>query len=132
MAEKAGGKDKDTFSLQAQAFLRGVIQKEQHFTAMFAKRDRERLERTGQDTFRINPAAIRPVAAPIGVRDKRRITPEMLAAEEANKVALAATLAASSRPPQERTRLPATAMQEIGWGEHVTTRRARAHARAST
>ena len=126
MAEKAGGgKDKDTFSLQAQAFLRGVIQKEQHFTAMFAKRDRERRERTGQDSFRINPAAIRPVAAPIGVRDKRRITQEMLAAEEANKVALAAPLAASSRPPQERTRLPATAMQEIGWGAFFPTRAAR-------
>ncbi len=107
--------EKNQFSLEAQALLKGAIQKEQFFTSMYAARDRARREAGGGDSFRINPATIKPVAAPVGVRDKRKMTAEMLAAEEANKAALLATLAQSARPPQAKARLPATAAQEVGW-----------------
>jgi hypothetical protein len=106
---------RDNQSEQAQALIRGAIKKEQHFTAMFAARDRKRRELTGQDPFKINPKALKAVAAPIGQADKRRMDSAATAREEANKATLVATLQAASRPPQERTRLPATAAQEIGW-----------------
>lgn len=109
------GKKQDNYSLAAQALIRGAILKEQHFTAIYAARERR------EDPFRINPKTIKPVAAAIGAADKRHLTDAMHAREAANKAALLDTLRASMRPPQARTRLPATAAQEVRF-----TRRARA------
>lgn len=109
------GKKQDNYSLAAQALIRGAILKEQHFTAIYAARDRARRAATGEDPFRVNPKSIKPVAAAIGAADKRHLTDAMHAREAANKAALLDTLRASMRPPQARTRLPATAAQEVGW-----------------
>ena len=106
---------RDNQSEQAQALIRGTIKKEQHFTALFAARDKARQEATGEDPFRINPKTLKAVAAPIGYLDKRRPDPEKTAREAVNKESLVAMLQQSNRPPQARSKLPMTLAQEIGW-----------------
>lgn len=105
---------KDISSLAGAAQLNAAIKKEMHFSAIFAKRDAERARKQGSP-FRINPKAIRPVAAPIGAVDKRRHSPDHASRKAANLDALKATLSQSLRAPQEKSHLPRTTAGEYGW-----------------
>jgi hypothetical protein len=105
---------KDISSLAGAAQMNAAIKKEMHFSAMFAKRDAARAAAAGSP-FRINPKAIRPVAAPIGAADKRRHSPDYATRKAADLEALKATLQESLRAPQEKSVLPRTTAGEYGW-----------------
>lgn len=106
---------KDISSLAGAAQLNAAIRKEMHFSSIFAKRDAERKAATGLSPFRLNPKAIRPVAAPIGAVDKRRHSPDYATRKAADLEALKATLGESLRAPQEKSHLPRTSASEYGW-----------------
>ena len=106
---------KDISSLAGAAQMNAAIKKEMHFSAVFAKRDAERKAATGLSPFRLNPKAIRPVAAPIGAVDKRRHSPNYASRKAADLEALKATLSESLRAPQEKSHLPRTTAGEYGW-----------------
>jgi hypothetical protein len=105
---------KDISSLAGAAQMNAAIKKEMHFSAIFAKRDAARNAAAGSP-FRINPKAIRPVAAPIGAADKRRHSPDYATRKAADLEALKATLQESLRAPQEKSVLPRTTAGEYGW-----------------
>lgn len=107
---------KDISSVEGSAQLLGTIRKEQHFTAIFAKRAADKFAATGDTGFRLNPKSIKPVAAPVGAVDKRRhASPDHDAKKAANLAALQATLNEAKREPQAKSRLPRTAASDYGW-----------------
>jgi hypothetical protein len=106
---------KDISSVEGSAALLGAIRKEQFFTGIFARRAREKREKTGETGFTLNPKTLKPVAAPVGTIDKRKYTAEDELARTRNLVALQDTLKASQKEPQEKTHLPRSAASDVGW-----------------
>ena len=105
----------DTSTTAGASILVGTIKKEQHFTAIYARRAADRLAATGDSGFRLNPRSIKPVAPAIGAAEKRRLPPGHAAARAANLEALQATLALGKREPQAKSALPRTSASELGW-----------------
>ena len=105
----------DTSTTAGASILVGTIKKEQHFTAIFARRAADRLAATGDSGFRLNPRSIKPVAPAIGAAEKRRLPPGHAATRAANLVALQATLELGKREPQAKSAQPRTAASEYGW-----------------
>jgi hypothetical protein len=91
--------------------MRATIKKEARLMELYAKRDAER-----GTTFKLNPAALKPVTPAIGAVDKRRrAEPVDEAKVEADRAALRESLRLSARTPREKASEPRTAAEEVGW-----------------
>jgi len=106
---------KDISSVEGSAALLGAIRKEQFFTEKFARAAERRFAETGKSDFQLNPKALKPVTAGVGVVDKSHKSAEDEEKKEENLKALKAILGQSTRTPQERSSLPVTAANDLGW-----------------
>ena len=62
--------------MEGSAALLGAIRKEQFFTEKYARAAEKRFAETGKSDFQLNPKALKPVTAGVGVVDKSRKSAE--------------------------------------------------------